>query len=79
MQKPQNRDRQLLLIGFGDEKASAERSVVLSKLRAVTVRSALHHHRINTAPVQGFGAYLPVVSNNSKAKIKNRRVEVWLL
>ncbi|WP_299947295.1 phosphate ABC transporter substrate-binding/OmpA family protein [uncultured Microbulbifer sp.] len=79
MQKPQNRDRQLLLIGFGDEKASAERSVVLSKLRAVTVRSALHHHRINTAPVQGFGAYLPVVSNKSKAKIKNRRVEVWLL
>ncbi|WP_371877005.1 substrate-binding domain-containing protein [Microbulbifer sp. 2205BS26-8] len=79
MKKPKNRDRQLLLIGFGDEKASAERSIVLSKLRALTVRSALHHHQVNTAPVQGFGAYLPVASNNSKAKIKNRRVEVWLL
>ncbi|WP_445365736.1 substrate-binding domain-containing protein [Microbulbifer sp. ANSA001] len=79
MQKPQNRDRRLLLIGFGDEKASPERSVILSKLRAVTVRSALRDHQINTAPVQGFGAYLPIASNNSSGKVKNRRVEVWLL
>ncbi|BBM02551.1 substrate-binding domain-containing protein [Microbulbifer sp. GL-2] len=79
MQKSENRERRLLLIGFGDEKASPERSVILSKLRAVTVRSALRHHKINTAPVQGFGAYLPIASNNSTSKIKNRRVEVWLL
>ncbi|MFA0812805.1 substrate-binding domain-containing protein [Microbulbifer epialgicus] len=79
MQKPQNRERRLLLIGFGDEKVSPERSVVLSKLRAVTVRSALRDHQINTTPVQGFGAYLPIASNKSSSKIKNRRVEVWLL
>ncbi|WP_226646011.1 substrate-binding domain-containing protein [Microbulbifer variabilis] len=79
MEKPKNQGRELLLVGFGDEKVSPERSVILSKLRAVTVRSALRDHKINTAPVQGFGAYLPIASNNSSAKIKNRRVEVWLL
>ncbi|AWF80377.1 hypothetical protein BTJ40_05890 [Microbulbifer sp. A4B17] len=79
MQKPENNHKRLLLIGFGDEKVSEGRSVVLSKLRAVTVRSALRDHQINTAPVQGFGAYLPVASNNSSAKIKNRRVEIWII
>ncbi|WP_444904131.1 substrate-binding domain-containing protein [Microbulbifer sp. CnH-101-E] len=79
MEKPQNQGRKLLLVGFGDEKVSPERSVILSKLRAVTVRSALRDYKISTAPVQGFGAYLPIASNNSSAKIKNRRVEVWLL
>ncbi|MCO1334440.1 phosphate ABC transporter substrate-binding/OmpA family protein [Microbulbifer sp. OS29] len=79
MQKPENRDRRLLLIGFGDKKVSRERSVVLSKLRAATVRSALRDHQINTAPVQGFGAYLPVASNTSSSKIKNRRVEIWVI
>ncbi|GAB2895543.1 phosphate ABC transporter substrate-binding/OmpA family protein [Microbulbifer echini] len=79
MKKPLQQGRKLLLIGFGDEKVSPERSVVLSKLRAATVRSALRDYKINTAPVQGFGAYLPIASNSSSAKIRNRRVEVWLL
>ncbi|WP_444916374.1 substrate-binding domain-containing protein [Microbulbifer sp. JMSA003] len=79
MQKPENSHKRLLLIGFGDEKVSEGRSIVLSKLRAVTVRSALRDHQINTAPVQGFGAYLPVASNSSSSKIKNRRVEIWVI
>ncbi|WP_444931927.1 substrate-binding domain-containing protein [Microbulbifer sp. SSSA002] len=79
MQKAENKQKRLLLIGFGDEKVSASRSIILSKLRATTVRSALRDQQINTVPVQGFGAYLPVASNGSSSKIKNRRVEIWII
>ncbi len=76
--RPENHNRQVILIGFGDEKQTENRALVLSKLRAVAVKSALRKHGISTQPVEGFGAYLPVASNRGRAKIKNRRVEVWV-
>lgn len=78
MEREENKDKTLTLIGFGDEKQSDSRSRVLSKLRAVSVKTALHKAGVSTRPVEGFGAYLPVASNNGKEKIKNRRVEIWV-
>ncbi|BFM18359.1 phosphate ABC transporter substrate-binding/OmpA family protein [Maricurvus nonylphenolicus] len=71
-------DQRLWLIGFGDTKQTEQRAKVLSKLRAVAIMSALRHAGVTNTSIAGFGAYKPVASNNSKSKIKNRRVEVWL-
>ncbi len=79
MKKSEYDGKTVLLIGFGDEKQNPARAKVLSKLRAITVKSALKKQGIISAPVQGYGAFLPVADNSSPSKIKNRRVEVWLL
>jgi phosphate transport system substrate-binding protein len=78
MERAENIGKTLTLIGFGDVKQSTSRSTVLSKLRAITVRSALRKVGVNTAPVNGYGAYLPVASNTQQGKVKNRRVEIWV-
>lgn len=66
------------LIGFGDEKSSRNRELVLSRMRALAVKTALYKRGISSEPVVGFGSWLPVASNNDKGKIKNQRVEVWV-
>lgn len=78
MAKPENNDKKITLVGFGDAKQTTTRAVVLSKLRAISVKSQLRKQGVSTQPVKGFGAYLPVASNTGKGKIKNRRVEVWV-
>ncbi len=79
LQQEENRNMRLLLIGFGDEKQSERRSHILSKLRASAVKSALRREGISTMPVVGFGAFKPVATNSGSKRIKNRRVEVWLI
>ncbi|GAA6152388.1 substrate-binding domain-containing protein [Pseudoteredinibacter isoporae] len=79
LQRKENRNMRLLLIGFGDEKQSQSRSHILSKLRASAVKSALRREGISTLPVAGFGAYKPVATNSGSKRVKNRRVEVWLI
>lgn len=78
MSREENQGKRLTLIGFGDAKQTQARAMVLSKLRAVAVKSALRKVGISTAPVAGFGAYLPVAANSGSGKVKNRRVEVWV-
>lgn len=73
-----NESKKLTLVGFGDEKQTQSRSLVLSKLRAVALKSALHKNGVSTQPVKGFGAFMPVAANDGKSKLKNRRVEVWV-
>lgn len=73
-----NNAKRLLLIGFGDSKQTEQRALVLSKLRAVAIMSALRRQGVTNTSIAGFGAYKPVASNAGKSKIKNRRVEVWL-
>jgi phosphate transport system substrate-binding protein len=78
MAREENRGKQLMLVGFGDEEQTESRALVLSKMRAVTVKIALHKAGVVTRPVEGFGAFLPVASNDGAEKIKNRRVELWV-
>jgi len=69
----------LVLIGFGDEKKSQQRSQLLSKLRAMAVRRELVKQGIYPKFSYGYGAQLPVASNlREVGRLKNRRVEVWL-
>ncbi|NHO66212.1 OmpA family protein [Aestuariicella hydrocarbonica] len=78
MQRQENQHKQLTLVGFGDANDSDSRALILSKLRAVAVKTKLHKEGIKSQPVEGFGAYLPVASNSGKGKLKNQRVEIWV-
>lgn len=78
MQIPENADKRIQLVGFGDSKETAARSTVLSKLRAVAVKSALYSYGISSESVLGLGSDLPVASNAGSARLKNQRVEVWV-
>ncbi|GAB2190727.1 substrate-binding domain-containing protein [Sessilibacter sp. MAH1] len=79
MSLPEYQNKELLLVGFGDAKQTPTRATVLSKLRAIAVKSRLHENGIQVAPVTGFGHFNPVVSNDGERKLKNQRVEVWLI
>lgn len=78
MQLPENTDKRIQLVGFGDTKETATRSTILSKLRAVAVKSALYSYGISSESVIGLGSDLPVASNDGSARLKNQRVEVWV-
>ena len=75
MQNPTYAKDSLLLVGFGDAKNSDSRAKILSKLRATRVKAALYELGVSSAPVQGFGAIMPVASED---KVRNQRVEIWL-
>lgn len=78
MAAPENRDRQLQLIGFGDTAQTENRALVLSQMRALRVKAALRDRGIDAASVVGFGSDLPVAANKEGARLKNQRVEVWV-
>lgn len=76
----QHPEKALVLIGFGDQKKTKERSVLLSKLRSMAVRRELVKQGVYPRFSYGYGEQLPVASNQSElGRIKNRRVEVWLI
>ncbi|GAA5314922.1 MAG: phosphate ABC transporter substrate-binding/OmpA family protein [Candidatus Pelagadaptatus aseana] len=80
MALPQNRGKQLVLVGFNDRATTDDRSKILSKLRATAVRSALFRNDIAVSKTLGLGDYMPVASSGtSSAAAKNGRVEVWLV
>lgn len=77
----QNRKLQerTVLVGFGDPKSDAERSVLLSRLRAMAVRRELARGGVSFREIAGFGDELPVACNDQElGRQKNRRVEVWV-
>ncbi len=78
LQRPQNKDKRIQLIGFGDQKNTRSRELVLSKMRATMVKTALYKNGISTESVVGFGSWLPVADNDGASKLRNRRVEIWL-
>lgn len=86
--------RQVLLAGFTDAKGTFANNLGLSQRRAVVVRDALVEAGVDRRRLlsDGFGELLPVVCNGAddsrrltdraaddEARMKNRRVEAWLL
>ncbi|GAB1259231.1 substrate-binding domain-containing protein [Aurantivibrio plasticivorans] len=78
MERPENLNKDIILVGFGDAKQSEQRAEVLSKMRAIAVKTALYKHKIGTTPVQGFGAFMPVADLRGGNRAKNQRVEIWV-
>jgi phosphate transport system substrate-binding protein len=75
----QTASNRLLLVGFADSKADAQRAELLSRLRAMAVRRELQRAGVQVQSLLGMGAELPVASNSAdEGRIKNRRVEVWV-
>lgn len=69
---------EIQLVGFGDNSPKQERALVLSKLRATAVQSALYKAGVSSRPIAGFGADNPVASDSGSQPERNQRVEVWL-
>jgi len=77
--KQQKEPKELILIGFGDKRKNAQRSKLLSKLRAMAVRRELARLGVYAKLSTGYGEFNPLASyKSSSGKVKNRRVEVWL-
>jgi phosphate transport system substrate-binding protein len=77
--KQQKQPKEIILIGFGDRRKNAQRSKLLSKLRAMAVRRELARLGVYAKLSTGYGEFNPLASYQSRSgKIKNRRVEVWL-
>ncbi|WP_376749207.1 substrate-binding domain-containing protein [Stutzerimonas nitrititolerans] len=66
------------LVGFGDPRSDPARTALLSKLRAMAVRSELARGGILVKEINGLGDELPVASNQGAGRLKNQRVEVWV-
>jgi len=71
--------RRVILMGFSDSTGSSEVNLALSLERASKLAQELNAYGISITAVEGFGAELPVASNeNARGRSKNRRVEVWV-
>lgn len=70
-------DNSVVLVGFSDPRRS--NAGLLSRLRAMIVRTELARHDIIIRDVLGVGDQLPVATNSGlEGRYKNRRVEVWV-
>ena len=79
MSAPDRAKRQMLLLGFTDNRGAGDANRDLSTKRAGIVAEALRQRGLNPALVNGFGDQMPVASNDTDAgRDKNRRVEIWL-
>lgn len=77
--KNKNANQKVLLFGFTDNTGGSDKNIQLSKERAETVAEEFRQRGITPSVVTGFGAQMPVASNDNKeGQEKNRRVEIWL-
>ena len=71
--------KNVMLLGFADNKGTDTINDALSKERASTVADEFKRRGITPAVITGFGAKLSVASNDTEeGRDKNRRVEIWL-
>ncbi len=69
----------ILLFGFADSTGAPEVNEALSLDRAKVIEDQLVQRGVKPAAVRGFGAALPVASNDTDdGREKNRRVEIWI-
>lgn len=69
----------VLLFGFADNRGGRETNMRLSKERAKAVADQFEQRGLTPAVATGFGADLPVASNDSDdGRERNRRVEIWV-
>lgn len=69
----------LRLFGFSDAAGDATTNLLLSQQRARVIADELDARGVKPAVVAGFGAEMPVATNETaEGRERNRRVEVWL-
>jgi phosphate transport system substrate-binding protein len=76
---PTARGKEVMLIGFADNKGNAQANLALSNERAKIVARQFSSRGVLPAVCTGFGSAVPVASNETdEGREKNRRVEVWV-
>ena len=71
--------REMLLLGFTDDRGQEDSNTRLSLRRAEVAAEALQARGVFPREVLGFGEASPVASNGSEeGRNRNRRVEVWV-
>jgi phosphate transport system substrate-binding protein len=76
---PTARGKEVVLIGFADNKGNPQANQTLSNERAKIVAHQFSSRGVLAAISTGFGSAVPVASNETdEGREKNRRVEVWL-
>jgi len=76
---PAARGKEVMLIGFADNKGNPQANQTLSDERAKIVARQFSSRGVLAAVCTGFGSAVPVASNETdEGREKNRRVEVWL-
>jgi phosphate transport system substrate-binding protein len=80
LSQPDNRNLQVLLMGFADpSETSPYFSVALSHDRVDLVAALLNESGVSVSRARGFGAALPLAEGTGpSSEAKNRRVEIWL-
>jgi outer membrane protein OmpA-like peptidoglycan-associated protein len=79
LSQSQNKNKQILLIGFTDNTGNPDKNIILSNDRAKSVKSILETEGIGNIKTKGFGATKSLNENITENQRKvNRRVEVWL-
>lgn len=69
----------LMLIGFADQQTNELRAQMISELRALSVRKALHNLNVRDVSYTGYGHYMPVSAMGGESgQLRNGRVEVWV-
>lgn len=85
LSRPENADKQIMVVGFTDSDGAFSSNEALSNARAASVVAAIRSHpdwanlgdrSMNTF---GFGELAPVGCNDDfQGRYRNRRVEIWL-
>lgn len=79
LEKPENRNRTIHLLGFTDSTGDRKRNCQLSQNRAEQVANILQSYGIVPKSIVGLCDDMPIASNETAAgRQKNRRVEIWL-
>jgi len=77
---PENRGKRLRVAGFADTREIPILALNLSIERADFVAQYLGRRGVVVERSRGFGAVLPIASNdNDRGRGRNRRVEVWIV
>ena len=77
--KPENRRKQVRLLGFSDQSGNRNSNLKLSEDRAREILAQLSLRGVSVSDVLAMGSEMPVASNDTKiGQEKNRRVEIWV-
>lgn len=80
MQKPEQANATLHLVGFSDAGNKLSTDTLLSRFRALAVKGALLEEGLIVEKMYALGSFIPVASSEKPySKSKNGRVEVWLV
>ncbi|SHF01914.1 phosphate transport system substrate-binding protein [Microbulbifer donghaiensis] len=73
------RELNLILVGFSDQKSNSNIADIISRFRALKVQGALlREHQLGDSKILALGAFAPLTVDSEQAPIKNSRVEVWI-